>query len=43
MSDFTWDFFKQTGNIDVYLLLKQFENEDGVHEQIKEEEEEIQH
>ncbi len=29
MSDFTWDFFKHTGNIDLYLLLKQFEKEDG--------------
>ncbi|WP_170007705.1 YqzL family protein [Bacillus fonticola] len=27
MLDFTWSIFKQTGNIDTYLLLKEMEQE----------------
>ncbi|WP_082153501.1 YqzL family protein [Bacillus sp. LL01] len=29
MLDFTWKVFKETGNIDTYLLFKELEKENG--------------
>ena len=31
MLDFTWKVFSQTGNVEMYLLLKEIEEQDFVH------------